>query len=123
MSQRMEQSQGSSKNFDCGFYQSGFKNAVSSRTSSVSMRVSADRGLVNTSTLNYCCHAQRDDGSTRAKDKSFHPRTDVKKMKTNLASPGTCCFQEAITKTKTNNQNDFMAEDYHKGGLGNGRMD
>lgn len=63
---------------------------------------------------------QRDDGSTRAKDKSFHPRTDVK-MKTNLASLGTCRFQEAITKTKTWNQNDF--KDDHEGEQGNGRMD
>lgn len=74
------------------------------------MHVSADRGLVNTSTLNCCCHTQRDDGSTRAKDKSFLPRADVK-MKTNVASPGTCCFQEAITMTKTCNENDFMVKD------------
>lgn len=117
----MDQGQGLCKDFVCSCFQSGFENAVSSRTARISMCVSADRGLVNTSTLNCCCHTQRDDGSTRAKDKSFHPRTDVK-MKTNLASPGTCCFQEAITKTKTRNQNDFMVEDDHKGGRGDGRM-
>lgn len=86
------------------------------------MCVSADHGLVNTSTLNCCCHAQRDDGSTRAKDKSFLPRADVK-IKTNVASPGTCCFQEAITKTKTCRQNDFMVENDHEGGRGAGKMD
>lgn len=112
MSQRMEQSQGLCKDFVCSFFQSGFENAVSSRTPCISMSMLADSGLVNASTLNCCCHTERDDGSTRAKDKSFHPRADVK-MKTNLASPGTCCFQEAITKTKTPHQNYFMVGDDH----------
>lgn len=122
MPQRKVRRQVSFRDFACSSFQSGFKNAASSRTSCISMCVSADRGLVNTSTLNCCCHTQRDDGSTRAKDKSFHPRADVK-MKTNLASPGTCCFQEAITKTKTRNQHDFMDEDDHKGEREDGRMD
>lgn len=99
MSKRMEQRQGLCKDFVCRSFQAGFENAASSRTSCVSTCVSADRGLVNTSTLNCCCHTQRDDGSTRAKDKSFHPRADVK-MKTNLASPGTRCFQEAIQRQR-----------------------
>lgn len=103
----------SQKDLVCSCFKSDCENVASSRTSCISLHVSADHRLVNTPTLNCCCHTQRNDGSTSSKDKSFLPHTDVK-MKTNAALPGTCCFQEAIAKKNTGNQNDFMVKDDHK---------